>query len=72
MKLTTEQIDYVFTRHKHYEWYDLQSELVDHLANAIEPVAGKSKLSFDQTLNINSKFEFVFYGCGRKNAKLFE
>lgn len=38
MKLTTEQIDqlYAFTRQHFVEWYDLQSELVDHLANAIE------------------------------------
>ncbi|MDG2433101.1 hypothetical protein [Flavobacterium sp.] len=38
MKLTTEQIDqlFLFTRQHYVEWYDLQSELVDHLANAIE------------------------------------
>lgn len=38
MKLTAEQIDqlYGFTRQHFVEWYDLQSELVDHLANAIE------------------------------------
>jgi hypothetical protein len=38
MKLTTQQIDklYTFTRQHYVEWYDLQSELVDHLANAIE------------------------------------
>ena len=38
MKLTTEQIDqlYRFTRQHYVEWYDLQTELVDHLANAIE------------------------------------
>src|SRR6187551_3081141 len=38
MKLTTQQIDqlYAFTRQHLVEWYDLQSELVDHLANAIE------------------------------------
>lgn len=38
MKITPEQIErlYQFT-HQHYvEWYDLQTELVDHLANAIE------------------------------------
>ena len=38
MKLTTQQIDqlYLFTRQHYVEWYDLQSELVDHIANAIE------------------------------------
>jgi hypothetical protein len=38
MKLSTQQIDqlYAFTRQHFVEWYDLQSELVDHLANAIE------------------------------------
>lgn len=38
MKLTTQQIQqlYTFTRQHYVEWYDLQSELVDHLANAIE------------------------------------
>ena len=38
MKLTAQQIDqlYTFTRQHYVEWYDLQSELVDHLANAIE------------------------------------
>jgi hypothetical protein len=38
MKLTIEQIDRLslFTRQHYVEWYDLQSELVDHLANAIE------------------------------------
>ena len=38
MKLTTEQIDqlYAFTKQHYVEYYDLQTELVDHLANAIE------------------------------------
>lgn len=38
MKLSTQQIEelYAFTRQHFVEWYDLQSELVDHLANAIE------------------------------------
>lgn len=38
MKLTPEQIErlYQFTRQHYVEWYDLQTELVDHLANAIE------------------------------------
>lgn len=38
MKITPEQIErlYQFTRQHYVEWYDLQTELVDHLANAIE------------------------------------
>ena len=38
MKLTPQQIDqlYLFTRQHYVEYYDLQTELVDHLANAIE------------------------------------
>ena len=54
MKITTEQIDqlYTFTRQHYVEWYDLQSELVDHLANAIETEwQEKPKLTFDEILN---------------------
>ena len=38
MKVTQEQINrlYEFIRQHFVEWYDLQTELVDHLANAIE------------------------------------
>ncbi|MFI0490965.1 hypothetical protein [Flavobacterium sp.] len=54
MKLTTEQIDqlFTFTRQHYVEWYDLQSELVDHLANAIETQWQENpKLTFDEVLN---------------------
>lgn len=54
MKLNTQQIDqlYLFTRQHYVEWYDLQSELVDHLANAIETQwQQNSKLTFDEALN---------------------
>jgi hypothetical protein len=54
MKLTTQQIDqlYVFTRQHYVEWYDLQSELVDHLANAIEQVWEQNpNRTFDEILN---------------------
>ena len=39
-KLTKDQIEdlYAFTRKHFVEWYDLQTELVDHLANDIEAV----------------------------------
>jgi hypothetical protein len=43
MKLTAPQIDHLLLYRQHYvEWYDLQSELVDHLANAIETCREKS------------------------------
>jgi hypothetical protein len=53
MKLTSQQIDqlYLFT-HQHYvEYYDLQTELVDHLANSIETEWQQNpKLTFDEVL----------------------
>jgi len=54
MKLTTQQIEqlYIFTRQHYVEWYDLQSELVDHLANAIETQWQENpELTFDAVLN---------------------
>lgn len=54
MKLTAAQIDqlYTFTRQHYVEWYDLQSELVDHLANAIESQWQENpELTFDAVLN---------------------
>ena len=63
MKLTTQQIDqlYLFTRQHYVEYYDLQSELVDHLANAIEAQIELSpKLTFDEALNIEFKKFGVF------------
>ena len=64
MKLTSTQIDhlYTFTRQHYVEWYDLQSELVDHLANAIETQWQENpKLSFDEALNIEFK-KFGIFG----------
>lgn len=63
MKLTTQQIDqlYLFTSQHYVEWYDLQSELVDHLANAIETQwQAHPKLSFDQALTMEFKKFGVF------------
>ena len=54
MKLTHQQIDqlYLFTRQHYVEYYDLQTELVDHLANAIESEWQQNpKLTFDEVLN---------------------
>lgn len=63
MKLTTEQIDqlFLFTRQHYVEWYDLQSELVDHLANAIETDWEQNPtLSFDAALQKEFKKFGVF------------
>ena len=63
MKLSTQQIDqlFTFTRQHFVEWYDLQSELVDHLANAIETEWQENpKLSFDEVLSKEFKKFGVF------------
>ena len=63
MKLTTSQIDQLFTfTQQHYaEYYDLQSELVDHLANAIEMQWHENpNRSFDEALHIEFKKFGVF------------
>ena len=63
MQLTSQQIDqlFTFTRQHYVEWYDLQSELVDHLANAIEAqIQENPNLTFDQALNIEFKKFGVF------------
>ena len=63
MKLTAEQINqlYTFTRQHYVEWYDLQSELVDHLANAIETQWQENpKFTFNEVLNMEFKKFGVF------------
>ena len=63
MKLTPQQIDqlYLFTRQHYVEYYDLQTELVDHLANAIETEWEQNpKLTFDEVLNKEFKKFGVF------------
>ena len=63
MKLTSEQIErlYLFTRQHYVEWYDLQSELVDHMANAIEAQWQEHpKLSFEEALQKEFKKFGVF------------
>ncbi len=63
MKLSKEQIQKLYTfTHQHYvEYYDLQTELVDHLANAIEEQWQENpKLSFDEALQIEFKKFGVF------------
>ncbi|MGO4905360.1 hypothetical protein [Flavobacterium sp. W20_MBD1_R3] len=64
MKLTSQQIDqlYLFTRQHNVEYYDLQTELVDHLANAIETEwQQNSTLTFDEVLNKEFK-KFGIFG----------
>ncbi|WP_264520058.1 hypothetical protein [Flavobacterium sp. N1994] len=63
MKLSAEQIEklYDFTRLHYVEYYDLQSELVDHLANAIEEQwIVNPKLSFEEALRVEFKKFGVF------------
>lgn len=63
MKLSPEQIErlYRFTREHYVEWYDLQTELVDHLANAIETQWQEyPKRSFEEALQIEFKKFGVF------------
>jgi uncharacterized membrane protein len=62
-KLTKDQIQnlYKFTRQHFVEHYDLQTELVDHLANDIEQIWDeKSTLSFEQAKTISFKKFGVF------------
>lgn len=63
MKLSPSQIEqlYTFTRQHYVEYYDLQTELVDHLANAIEEQWKENpKLSFEEALQIEFKKFDVF------------
>lgn len=63
-KLTSEQIDQLFAfTQKHYvEYYDVQVELVDHLANAIEEQWNENpNLSFDEALE-NEYKKFGIFG----------
>jgi hypothetical protein len=64
MKLTEKQIDelYKFTREHYVYHYDVQSELVDHLANDIESIwIDKPKLSFEDARNFSFK-KFGIFG----------
>ncbi|SHI89142.1 hypothetical protein [Flavobacterium haoranii] len=63
MKITPEQIErlYQFTRQHYVEWYDLQTELVDHLANAIEQQWYENpNVHFEEALQIEFKKFGVF------------
>jgi hypothetical protein len=63
MKLTKEQIQqlYTFTRQHYVEHFDVQTELVDHLANDIEQIwQEKPNLSFEDARTISFKKFGVF------------
>lgn len=63
MKLSSEQIQhlYKFTRQHYVEYYDVQTELVDHLANNIEQIwQEQPKLSFEQARDMSFKKFGVF------------
>jgi hypothetical protein len=61
MKINQTQIDqlYLFTRQHFVEYYDLQTELVDHLANAIE---AQWQLTPTRTFNEALQIEFKKFG----------
>ena len=64
MKLTNSQIDqlYKFTRKHYVYFYDVQTELVDHLANDIEEIwIENPKLSFEQARDSSFK-KFGIFG----------
>ncbi|OAD46305.1 hypothetical protein [Polaribacter atrinae] len=64
MKLSENQIDelYKFTRKHYVYYYDVQTELVDHLANDIESIwHAQPDLSFEQAREISFK-KFGIFG----------
>ncbi|MCB0485758.1 MAG: hypothetical protein KDC47_06150 [Flavobacteriaceae bacterium] len=64
MNLTDEHIErlYQFTRQHYVEWYDLQTELVDHLANDIEAFCLENPtLTFEAALHTSFK-KFGIFG----------
>jgi len=63
-KLTKSQIDklYTFTKKHYVDYYDLQTELVDHLSNGIEAQWKENeKLTFDDALQLEFK-KFGIFG----------
>ncbi|MBA2499179.1 MAG: hypothetical protein H0V30_05585 [Chitinophagaceae bacterium] len=61
MQLTQDQIQelFVFTEKKFVRYYDLQVELVDHLAERIE-----EKLSSDASLNFDAALQMIYKDFG--------
>lgn len=71
MKLSENQIQelYIFTRKHYVEWYDLQTELVDHLANDIENILVKNpEMPFEKALNLSFN-KFGVFGFADVIAK---
>ncbi|MBD1259993.1 hypothetical protein HZY62_05290 [Maribacter polysiphoniae] len=73
MKLTQDQIQelFKFTRKHYVEYYDVQLELVDHLANGIEEVmVQRPQLTFKEALDLEfKKFGvFGFYDVIKKKS----
>lgn len=67
MQLTKEHIQtlYDFTKQHHVEYYDLQTELVDHLANDIENIWSESpSLTFEQA-RYKATIKFGIYGFSK-------
>ena len=66
MKLTQSQIQqlYTFTQKHYVEWYDLQTELVDHLANGIESqLTNNPNTTFESALQSEfKKFGVIGFG----------
>ncbi|WP_299527904.1 hypothetical protein [uncultured Lutibacter sp.] len=63
MKLTSSQIQqlYKFTRQHYVEYYDVQTELIDHLANDIEQIwIEQPNFSFEQARDLSFKKFGVF------------
>ncbi len=63
-KVTAEEVQklFGFTRKHYVEWYDVQTELVDHLANGIEDLwLENPHLSFEEALNNEFK-KFGIFG----------
>lgn len=66
MELTEKHIEelYQFNRDHYVEWYDLQTELVDHLAANIEEIWKENpSLSFEKARDISFK-KFGVFGFG--------
>jgi hypothetical protein len=49
-----------FTRQHYVEWYDLQSELVDHLSRILLKRMAESERTFEEAFNIEFKKFGVF------------
>jgi hypothetical protein len=72
MKLTQSHIEelYLFTRQHYVEYYDVQTELVDHLANDIEQILEENpKLSFDDARDKSFKKFGIFGFMNIVNSK---